>query len=151
MSPLTNRVLRGVLSLLFGGAGLWMIREAVRAAERRARWEREGVVVEGEIIRFKEEASTDPSDQRPLYAPVVTFRHADGKMREFTSATSNRPNPYTVGQRIAVRYIGGGLPGEAELDSAARSVLSVVVLITLAVVFLGCALLPILMPMPAGK
>ena len=151
MSPVTNVILRGILALLFGGAGLWMVREAVFMTRRRSRWKREGALVEGEIVGFEQQSSTNPSDLRPYFSPVVTYLHRDGKVRRFTSGTSRRPNPWTAGQKVAVRYIGAGGPGDAEIDAEAASLTPVLALWTLAVVFLGCALLPIVMPMPGKK
>ena len=151
MSPAVNVALRGVFTLLFGAAGLWMARIAVLAARRRSEWRRDGSLAEGEIVDFQKESSTDPSDTRPLFAPIVTYRHRDGQIRRFTSGTSRRQNPFVLGQRITVRYLGAGLQGDAEIDSETASLLPVIALWTLSVVFVGCALLPILMPMPARK
>ena len=148
--PLKIVVMRAILFLLFAGAGLWMTRLAVLAIKRRLEWKRDGVSVEGEIVGFEERASTDASDQRPLFAPVVAFRIAGGEARRFTSATSVRPNPYVVGQKLAVRYMGTD-PSDVDLEEVTRGLLPILALMTLAIVFLGVSLLPIFMPAPTVR
>lgn len=150
MSPLTNIVLRIFLGLAFAGAGLWCARTAVLAWRRREEWKRGGVVVSGEVVGFEERSSSDASDVRPLFAPIVTFRTADGHAGRFTSSEALRPNPYTVGQQLPVRYMASN-PSDADLDSAAGSLLPLVALVTFAVVFLAVSLLPIFMPMPVRR
>lgn len=151
MSPVANVALRGVVTLLFGAAGLWMARGAILASRRRSQWKRDGSLAEGEIVDFQKESSTDPSDTRPLFAPIVTYRHRDSQTRRFTSGTSRRQNPWVVGQKVTVRFLGAGLQGDAEIDSETASLMPVIALWTFAVVFVGCALLPIFMPMPGRK
>ena len=150
MSPLTNVILRILFGLAFAAAGLWCARMAVMAWNRRSAWRREGVVVDGEIVGFEEVASNDPKDRRPTFAPVVTFQTAEGHPGRFTSARSNRPNPYTVGQPVAVRY-KALLPSEAELDSVTGSLFVFFALATMAVAFLAVAVVPAVMPMPVPR
>ncbi len=91
--PLKIVVLRGILFLLFAAAGLWMTTLALLAVQRRVEWKRDGVSVEGEVVGFEERASTDASDVRPLFAPIIAFRVAGGDARRFMSAVAVRPNP----------------------------------------------------------
>jgi hypothetical protein len=150
VSPLTNIVLRILFGLAFAAAGLWCARTAVLAWKRREEWKRGGVVVSGEVVGFEERSSNDATDRRPLFAPVVTFRTAEGHAGRFTSSQSVRPNPYTIGQQLPVRYMALN-PSDADLDSATGSLLTFLALVTFAVVFLAVSLLPILMPMPARR
>lgn len=148
--PLKIVVLRGILFLLFAAAGLAMARLAVLAWRRRLDWKREGVVVEGEIVGFEETSSTDPSDVRKLFAPIVEFRIGGGEERRFTSGTALRPNPYHEGQKIAVRYMRSD-PSDADLDGNTGGLLSIAALLTFAIVFLGASLLPIFLPAPTPR
>lgn len=150
VSPLTNIVLRVLFGLAFAGAGLWCARMSVVAWRRRQDWKRGGVVVTGEVIGFEERSDTNASDRRPLFAPIVTFRSAEGYAGRFTSSQAVRPNPYTVGQKVAVRYMRSS-PADADLDSATGSLLTFGALVTFAVVFLAVSLLPVFMPMPARR
>jgi len=139
---------RVIFGLLFGAASLWTARLSILAIQRRSEWIRDGLVVEGEIVGFEERADTDPSERRPLYAPVVSFERAGGQTSRFTSSRAVRPNPYSVGQKIPVRYLKSR-PLEADLDSVTGSLLAIVVLLTFTIVCLGVAILPIVLPAPA--
>jgi Protein of unknown function (DUF3592) len=150
VSPLTNILLRILFGLAFASAGLWCARSAVLAWRRRQDWKRGGVIVTGEVVGFEEKSSTDASDRRPLFAPIVTFRTAEGHAGRFTSSEAVRPNPYQIGQQVPVRYMVSN-PSDADLDSATESLLAFGALVTFAVVFLAVSLLPILMPMPARR
>jgi hypothetical protein len=148
--PLKIIVGRAILFLLFAGAGLWTGRLAVLAWRRRLAWKREGVAAEGEIVGFDERSSTDPSDVRKLYAPIVEFRIGADAPRRFTSSTALRPNPYREGQKVAVRYMRSD-PADADLDGNTGGLLTLAVLLTFTVVFLGVSLLPIFMPAPTPR
>jgi Protein of unknown function (DUF3592) len=150
VSPLTNVLLRIVLGLAFASAGLWMARLTILAWRRRAAWKTGGIVVQGEVLGFEERKSSDASDLRPYFCPIVAFHTAEGRAGRFTSSEAVRPNPYTIGQKVSVRYMASN-PADADLDSAAGSLLPIVAFATLAVVFLGVSLLPIVMPMPARR
>jgi hypothetical protein len=150
VSPLTNIVLRILFGLAFAAAGLWCARMAVLAWRRREEWKSGGVVVSGEVVGFEERSSNDASDRRPLFAPIVTFKSAQGHPGRFTSSQAVRPNPYTVGQKVPVRYMSSN-PSDADLDAATGSLLTFGALVTFAVVFLAISLLPIFMPMPARR
>ncbi len=145
--PLKILLGRVLFGLLFAAAGLWMARLSLLAIARRREWKRDGVVVEGRVTGFEQRADLDPSDLRPLFAPIVSFIRSDGESGHFTASTATRPNPYVVGQKVAVRYLRSS-PLEADLDSATAGSLAIFALVTLAIVFLGVALLPILMPAP---
>lgn len=149
---MTTKVLIGriLFGLAFAAAGLWMARVSLFAFARLRRWKEEGVVAEGQIVGFEERSDTNPSDRRKLFAPIVEFRTAEGAPFRFTSSVANRPNPYTVGQKIAVRYLRL-TPAEADLDSASSSLLLPLASAVMAIVFLGVALLPILLPAPAPR
>ena len=86
VSPLTNVLLRILLGLAFGAAGLWCARLSILAWRRREEWKRGGVVVSGEIVGFEERSSNDAADQRKLFAPIVTFKTAEGHPGRFTSS-----------------------------------------------------------------
>lgn len=147
MKILLGRIFFG---LAFAAAGLWMARMSLFAFRRLREWKSEGVVVEGEIVDFEEQADTDPSERRKLFAPVVTFRTVEGAPIRFTSSVARRPNPYVVGQKIAVRYMHL-TPAEADLDSATASLLPVVATAVMAIVFLGISLLPVFLSPPAPR
>ena len=144
MKIVIGRILFG---LLWAAAALWMARVCLAAIRARRAWREEGVVVDGEIVGFEERKDTNPSDRRPLFAPIVTFKTMEGAPMRFTSSRAERPNPYTVGQTIAVRY-KRLTPTVADLDAATKSVMLIVVPAVLGIVALGVVLLTILMPMP---
>ncbi|HEY6051657.1 MAG TPA: DUF3592 domain-containing protein, partial [Thermoanaerobaculia bacterium] len=143
-------LLRILFGLLFAGAALWCARTAVLAWRRREDWKRGGIVVSGEVVGFEERNSNDASDRRPLFAPIVTFKTAEGRPGRFTSSQAVRPNPYTIGQSLPVRYIASN-PSDADLDSVSGSLLTFGALVTFAIVFLAVALLPIFLPMPVRR
>ena len=149
---MTTKVLVGriLFGLAFAAAGLWMARLSVFAFGRRKRWKEEGIVAEGRIVGFEERSDTDASDRRKLFAPIVEFRTVEGAPIRFTSSTANRPNPYTEGQTIAVRYMRLS-PQDADLDRETGSLLIPLATAFMAIVFLGVALLPILLPPPAPR
>jgi hypothetical protein len=96
-------------SLIWGGAGLYLANAVRLAWAERTRFRRDGVLTDGEIVDFKTDSGimTGSRDYMPFYKPVVVFRNRDGEQVRFISSTGNRPNPYTVGQRLPVRYIPG--------------------------------------------
>ena len=109
-------------SVLFGGAGLYLANAARTVFGIQMRWGREGILTEGEIVDFVTDTgiTTGSRDYSPFFKPVVVFSTRDGVQARFTSSTGNRPNPYTVGQRLPVRYI----PGDSEymdLDASASA------------------------------
>jgi len=142
---LIGRILFG---LAFAVAGLWLARVSILAFRMRQTWKREGEVVDGEIVGFEERADTDITDRRKLFAPIVTFRTAEGAPMRFTSSVANRPNPYTVGQSIRVRYMRL-TPAQADLDAATGSFFVPLATAVMAIVFLGVSLLPIVLKPPA--
>ena len=145
---LIGRILFG---LAFAAAGLWMARVSLMAFGLRRRWKSEGVLVDGEIVGFEERKDTNLSDRRVLYAPIVVFRRREGgEPIRFVSARAERPNPYTVGQTVPVRYMPLE-PAKADLDAAAGSLFVPLATAVMAIVFLGVALLPLLLPAPAPR
>jgi hypothetical protein len=149
---LTAKVLIGriLFGLAFAAAGLWVARVSVIAFLARRRWREEGVVVDGEIVGFEERADTDIRDRRPLFAPIVSFKTAEGVPIRFVSARAERPNPYTVGQKVPVRY-KRLTPAEADLDAVTSGLFVVVATAVMAIVFLGISLLPIFLPPPTPR
>ena len=144
---LIGRILFG---LAFAAAGLWVARISALAFGARRRWKTEGVVADGEILGFEERRDTDPQDHRPLFAPIVQFRPGGGSPIRFVSSQAQRPNPYTVGQIVPVRYMPLE-PAKADLDSAAGSLLVPLATAVMAIVFLAIALLPVLLPAPTPR
>jgi hypothetical protein len=141
---------RILFALAFAVAGLWLAKMSVLAFRMRQTWRREGVVVDGEIVGFEERADTDITERRKLFAPIVTFRTVEGAPMRFTSSVASRPNPYTVGQSVRVRYMRL-TPARADLDSAAGSLFVPLATAVMAIVFLGASLLPILLKPPAPR
>jgi hypothetical protein len=141
---------RAFFGLAFAAAGLWVARVSVLAFQARRRWRSEGVVVDGRIVAFEERADTDPSDRRKLFAPVVDFKTMEGAPFRFVSSRAERPNPYTVGQTVPVRYMRLE-PAKADLDAATGSLLVPLATAVMAIVFLGVALLPLLLPAPTPR
>ena len=142
---------RAILGLLFAGAGVWMLRVAYLAMRRRLEWKEGGVVVDGEVVGFEEVRQiSNRINQRALIAPVLKFTASDGLERRFTSGQAFYPNPYTVGQKLAVRYMRL-LPADAEVDSASTGWFAVIAATLMGIVFLGVSLLPVFLPMPKPR
>ncbi|MEA2328194.1 MAG: hypothetical protein QOE68_3153 [Thermoanaerobaculia bacterium] len=150
MGPTTLLLARWGFSLLFGLTGLYLVSVAVRLIIRQRDWKRRALSAEGTIIGFEEES---PSGQRagyPLFAPLVTFTAPNGEPIEFKSSRSERPNPYTVGQRVAVRFLPED-PDSADLESVAAGWMSLIVVIVMTVVAFTVASLPFILPPPAPR
>lgn len=146
MNILVGRI---VFSLLFGGVGIYLLTVAYRVYLKQREWDTGGISTEGEIIAFEERASRSRSATwRTLPAPVVTFTTGDGTLRRFTSSTAQRPNSYTVGQKVRVRYLASD-PKTADLEAVTSSWFALVAILVLAVVALGVASLPLILPPPA--
>jgi hypothetical protein len=150
MTGTTLLLARWGFSLLFGLVGLYLVSIAIRLIARMRDWNARAVRAEGTIVTFVEERQTGERAGHPLFAPVVTFTAASGQSIEFTSARSERPNPYTVGQRVAVRYLPED-PGSADLESVASGWLSLVVVLVMAAVALTISTLPFILPPPAPR
>src|SRR5882757_6225215 len=105
MSPSTLLLARWGFSLAFGLVGLYLVSVAIRLIARMRDWKARAIRAEGTIIGFEEETRTGERAGHPLYAPLVTFTTASGESIDFKSARSERPNPYSVGQRVAVCYL----------------------------------------------
>lgn len=136
--------------LIWGLWGLYMLAKLRLAWILRQDWLRDGVDVEGEVVDFETRNSTTKSGTRTLWAPVVKFQAQDGGGERFTSAASYAPNPFLVGQRVAVRYRRDD-PTNAELASVTRSWFTIIALLVAAVVSLTVASLPILLAPPPGR
>jgi hypothetical protein len=76
---------------------------------------------------------------------LVTFTTASGESVEFTSSRSERPNPYTVGQRVAVRYLPEDA-SNADLESVASGWMPLIVVLVMAAVALTISALPFILP-----
>jgi hypothetical protein len=149
MSGATLWLARMGFSLLFGLTGLYLVTVAIRLIIRMRDWKARAVRAEGTIVGFEEETSGQRAGH-PLFAPLVTFTAANGESIQFKSARSERPNPYTVGQRVAVRYLPED-PNSADLESVASGWLSLTVVIIMAAVALTIATLPFILPPPTPR
>jgi hypothetical protein len=147
MGPTTLLLARWGFSLLFAIVGLYLVSVAIRLIARMRDWKARAIKAEGTIVGFEEERPTGDRAGHPLFAPLVTFTAADGQTIEFKSSRSERPNPYTVGQRVAVYYLPED-PNGADLASVAAGWMSLVVVLIMAVVTLTIATLPFILPPP---
>src|SRR4051812_28649818 len=127
MSPTTLLLARWGFSLLFGVTGLYLVTAAIRLVVLRRDWKSRALAADGTIIGFAEETPTGDRAGHPLFAPLVTFATANGESYEFKSSRSERPNPYTVGQKVAVRYLPEA-PDNADLESVAAGWMPLVVI-----------------------
>ncbi len=148
---MTTGVLLGRIgfSLAFAIAGFYMLRAAAAVWRNNRRWKTEGVVTEGEIVAFKSESFSGDVARKSFEMPIVKFK-IDGTTFRFESARGERPNPYTVGQKVAVRYLRSD-PNIAELDSVAGSWFMFGVIVFAGLVALGVATLPIILAPPQHR
>jgi hypothetical protein len=147
MSPTTLVLARWGFSLAFGTTGLYLVSVAIRLIIRQRDWKTRAVRAEGTITGFAEETPTGDRAGYPLFAPYVTFTTAKGESIEFKSSRSERPNPYTVGQRVAIRYLPED-PNGADLESVASGWFALIVVLVMAAVALTIATLPFILPPP---
>jgi hypothetical protein len=140
-------LMRWGFSLPFAAMGLYLVIVAARLFVQRRDWKLRAIAAEGTIVAFEHKSPSGSGADRPYIAPVVTFTTPSGEIR-FTSATATRPNPYSVGQRVAVRYLPED-PEGADLESSASSWMSLVVVLILAIVALTVATLPFVLAPPA--
>jgi len=150
MTGSTLLLARWGFSLLFGLTGLYLLTVAIRLIVRMRDWKRRAIRAEGTIVGFEEERFSGDRAGHPLFAPLVTFTTADGQSIEFKSSRSERPNPYTVGQRVAVRYLPED-PNSADLESVGAGWLSLVVVLIMTVVAFTIASLPFILPPPTPR
>jgi hypothetical protein len=150
MTGATLLLARWGFSLLFGLTGLYLVSVAIRLIIRMRDWKRRAVRAEGTIVGFEEERFSGDRAGHPLFAPLVTFTTPDGQPIEFKSSRSERPNPYTTGQRIAVRYLPED-PNGADLESVGAGWMSLVVVLIMSVVAFTIASLPFILPPPTPR
>ena len=150
MSPGTLMLARWGFSLLFGLVGLYLVSVAIRLIVRMRDWKARAIRAEGTIVGFEEVRMTGDRAGHPTFAPIITFTAAGSESIQFTSARSERPNPYTVGQRVAVRYLPED-PSSADLESVASGWMSLIVVLVMAAVTLTIATLPFILPPPAPR
>jgi len=150
MTDMKLWLMRVGFALPFGAMGLYLVTVAVRLFARQREWRSRAITAEGKIVGFEQERSSSTKDQRPYFAPVVTFTAANGQSIQFKSSTSVRPNPYTIGQQVAVRYLPEN-PEGADLESSASSWLPLIAVIVLAAVALTAATLPFVLKPPAPR
>jgi hypothetical protein len=150
MSPTTLLLARLGFSLAFGLAGLYLVSVAIRLIIRHRDWKKRAVRAEGTIVGFAEETPTGDRAGHPLFAPLVMFTAPDGQSIEFKSSRSERPNPYTVGQKVAVRYLPED-PDGADLESVAAGWFSLIVVLVMAIVALTISTLPFILPPPTPR
>ncbi|HEV7573588.1 MAG TPA: DUF3592 domain-containing protein, partial [Thermoanaerobaculia bacterium] len=148
MSPTTLLLARWGFSLVFGITGLYLVSVAIRLIIRQRDWKLRSVGAEGTITGFAEETPTGDRSGYPLFAPYVTFTTANGESIEFKSSLSERPNPYTVGQKVAVRYLPED-PNGADLESVTSGWFALIVVLVMAAVALTIAALPFILPPPS--
>jgi hypothetical protein len=150
VSPIGRRptpmayVARLVFALVFGSLAAFLMWATRKAAARRRLWLNDGVLVDGEIVGFKERPRASTRAGRIPVAPVVSYRTAgpDSELKRFTSAEASFPNPFALGQRVPVRYMAGDARA-AELDSAVRGWTFILAIGTLAAACLVVALIPL--------
>lgn len=150
MSPTTLLLARWGFSLAFGIAGLYLVSVFIRLIIRRRDWKKRAVSAEGTIVGFAEESMSGDRAGYPLYAPIVTFTAPNGESIEFKSSRAERPNPYTAGQKVAVRYLPED-PDGADLESVASGWMSLIIVIVMAIVALTISTLPFILPPPAPR
>ena len=150
MNPTTLLLARWGFSLAFGITGLYLVSVAIRLIIRQRDWKKRAVRAEGTIVGFAEETPTGDRAGHPLFAPFVTFTAASGESIEFKSSRSERPNPYTIGQRVAVRYLPED-PNGADLEAVASGWFALIVVLVMAAVALTIAALPFILPPPAPR
>ena len=141
---LIGRILFG---LAFGIAGLYLLRVLALTFLQQRALRRDGIVTDGEVLRFETTSTTDAPVRGPYYAPVVRFKTADGAPIEFTSSQSVRPNPYAVGQQLRVRYLPSN-PLGADVDGVASGWGRIVLIAFATIVCFIVASLPALLPPP---
>jgi hypothetical protein len=147
MSGATLMLARWGFSLLFGLTGLYLASVAIRLIIRMRDWKRRAVRAEGTIVGFEEERFSGDRAGHPLFAPLVTFTTANGQSIEFKSSRSERPNPYTVGQHVPVRYLPED-PNGADLESVGAGWMTLIVVLVMTVVVFTIATLPFVLPPP---
>jgi hypothetical protein len=150
MSPTTLLLARWGFSFLFGITGLYLVSVAIRLIIRQRDWKKRAVRAQGTITGFAEETPAGDRAGYPLFVPYVTFTTANGESIEFKSSRSERPNPYTVGQKVGVRYLPEDASG-ADLESVASGWFALVVVLVMAAVALTIAALPFLLPPPTPR
>ncbi len=141
---------RWAFSLLFAAVGVYMSRAARRVFLLQREWGKKGIVALGEIVGFESKSPTNEPARRKFFAPVVTFTAQNGDSIRFTSATSLRPNPYVVGQRVTVRYLSDD-PDTADLESVTSSWWPFIALLVLILVAFTIAALPFLLGPPVPR
>ena len=134
---------RLLFALFFGAAAAFLMWATRQAITRRGLWMTNGVVVNGEVVGFKEEPRAATRAGRVPVAPIIAYRTGAGvEPRRFTSAEAHFPNPFVLGQQVRVRYMTDeGRP--AELDEVARSWRFILAVGALATACLIVALIPL--------
>jgi hypothetical protein len=141
---------RLIFSGLFFMTGVYLVNVARQLIARARVWRARGVLAEGTIIGFDVRSPTNEPARVKLFAPIVTFVTAEGTHVRFTSSRSERPNPYTKGQQVTVRYLPED-PNGAELDAVSRSWMSLIVVVIMATVALAISALPFILPPPTPR
>jgi uncharacterized protein YbjT (DUF2867 family) len=92
---------RFLFAFLFGSVAAFLAWATRKAIARRRLWLDDGVLVEGEIVGFKEKPRASTKAGRVPVAPVVSYRTTgpDSEPSRFTSADASIPNPYVVVRR----------------------------------------------------
>jgi hypothetical protein len=142
---LSTLLARVIWSVVFGGAGVFLAWVTLKSIQRRRQWLASSVVIEGEVIALKERTrAASRVAGITAFAPVVEYGvpGSPGTVKRFTSREASVPCPYTVGQRVPVRYLAGDR-AEAELDAAIRGWTMILATGALALACLVAAITPI--------
>jgi len=140
-------LMRVGFSAVWALAGVYMLFAARRLFLRKRDLKQRGIVAEGNIVGFQSQNSTTKSGTTTYFAPIVKFRLQDGALMQFTSSRFERPNPYVVGQQVAVRYLPDD-PNSADLDAVSQSWFALIALSIAIIVCFVVASLPILLAPP---
>ena len=143
-------VVRVLFSAAFALAGLYLLRVIGALWKRQRDYRKRGLLADGEIVGFEERSPSDYASRGHTYAPKVRFRTRDGAPVEFTSDRALRPNPYTVGQTLRVRYLPED-PLGADVDEVRSGWMMLIILTFMSLVALTIAVLPFVLPPAATR
>src|SRR5438445_10119132 len=127
-----------------------MARTAWRAYVIKHDLRERGVVTDAEIVDFKDQTPSGDYARGKYFSPVVKFVSRDGAPIQVTSRQWLRPNPYQLGQHVAVRYLPED-PMSADLDGVATGWVFVGALLFASTVALVVASLPFVLAPPASR
>ena len=94
-----------VVGSLFLAGGVWVFLHALRARGRRLALFRDSVRTVARVVRLRD--ITSDGDFQVTYAPVVTYRAADGKTRELDLTPRSNVDDFQVGAKVPILYQRG--------------------------------------------